>query len=117
MSSKTWRDAQHIGSPDGWSNEDVSKLKRRYGITPWQYLALFARQNGRCAVCKMEPSEGERLHVHHIHDHCGSTVNICCVRALLCARCNLAEGNLLAVKRKGGWLALVRLVMLWFTHG
>lgn len=111
MSSKEWRNAEHKDY-EGWSNDDVSKLKSRYGITPAQYVALLERQGGLCAVCNLPPIAGERLHVHHLHGHCSDRVNPCCVQALLCPTCNLAEGQLLAVRRRGGVWSVVKLIAM-----
>jgi hypothetical protein len=68
-----------------WSRRVV--LKRRYGITPEQYDALFIKQGGHCAICPSVPKT-RRLHVDH--DHTTKKV-----RGLLCYRCNnfLVSGN------------------------
>jgi hypothetical protein len=57
-------------------------LRKEYGISPEQYTALVASQNGACAICKKTP---ERLVV----DHCHATD---VVRALLCTYCNVIVG-------------------------
>ena len=57
-------------------------LQRRYGITPAQYDALLAAQDG-CAICG---DKGSRLTV----DHCHFTDT---VRGLLCHGCNLGLGK------------------------
>jgi len=56
---------------------------RRRGIElTWpEYLALFTKQKGLCAICK-EPSPGRNFDVDHDHDT-GE------VRGLLCRRCNV----------------------------
>jgi hypothetical protein len=56
----------------------------RYGMSPSQYKAMFARQQGRCAIC-LESSEPERLVIDHCHD-----TDV--VRGLLCHACNKALG-------------------------
>lgn len=61
-------------------------LKKTYGITKTDYLAMVARQNGVCAICKKPPKNGP-LEI----DHCHSTGR---VRGLLCHRCNWALGIL-----------------------
>jgi hypothetical protein len=58
-------------------------IKMKYGITIQQYNALFAKQKGRCAICK-EKSKGW-LHV----DHCHRTR---LTRGLLCGLCNRGLG-------------------------
>ena len=60
-------------------------LKCCYGMTPADYEALLARQNGVCAICKTtEP--GRPLYVDHCHVRKK-------VRGLLCRSCNLGLGN------------------------
>jgi Recombination endonuclease VII len=58
---------------------------KRYGITPAEYDALLAKQNGACAICRRRPKG--RLCV----DHCHVTGM---VRGLLCKECNGALGYL-----------------------
>ena len=59
------------------------QLKRLYGISPADYDALLAKQDGVCAICG-KPSE-ETLCV----DHCHATGTI---RGLLCRKCNTGRG-------------------------
>ena len=59
------------------------QLKRLYGISPADYDALLAKQDGACATCG-KPSK-ETLCV----DHCHATGTI---RGLLCRKCNIALG-------------------------
>ena len=72
------------------SDNDRSKF-RKYGITPEEYEARLVLQDGRCAVCRGEPTVlpgGNRvLVVDHSHKS-GRT------RGLLCYRCNSALGQL-----------------------
>src|SRR5262245_30845218 len=60
-------------------------LKRCFGISPAEYDALLAKQNGACAICRRRSKR--RLCV----DHCHVTGRI---RGLLCHSCNLALGYL-----------------------
>lgn len=60
-------------------------LRRRYGITLQEYLAVLKAQGGGCAVCKRPPDK-MRLHV----DHCHSTRR---VRGILCFNCNTLIGK------------------------
>ena len=54
-------------------------------MTPADYDALLARQNGVCAICETtEP--GKPLYVDHCHIRNE-------VRGLLCRSCNLGLGN------------------------
>jgi hypothetical protein len=68
--------------------------KRKYGITPEQFDALWLVQNGNCAVCasSMEREGKGSKHCHVDHDHASGRV-----RGLLCGRCNVAEGFILSL--------------------
>lgn len=60
-----------------------------YGLRPEDYIALYERQQGGCAICgeNGETFGGRRLHIDHDH----STGK---VRGLLCGLCNTAIGHL-----------------------
>jgi|SRR6266850_842966 len=63
-----------------------SHLKRRYNLTPDEYMNLLISQNGGCAICpKTELENNGRLAVDHDH----KTKK---VRGLLCRTCNVALG-------------------------
>jgi len=67
---------------------------RKYGgMTPEDYLAMEAKQNGVCRICEKD-NNGKRLMVDHDHSCCPG-VNTCgkCTRGLLCKNCNWALGN------------------------
>lgn len=55
----------------------------RYGISPEEYEARLADQDGRCAICTEVTAPPDV-------DHCHATGR---VRGLLCRRCNLALGK------------------------
>lgn len=59
----------------------MARLKRRYGLTPDDYAAMWLAQDGECAICGSE----EDLKVDHSH---ASGL----VRALLCHDCNVGIG-------------------------
>lgn len=59
-------------------------LRQKYGISEEQYDEMFLRQEGRCAICKLESEH--TLHVDHDH----KTFK---VRGLLCSSCNPALGG------------------------
>lgn len=61
-------------------------LKYDFGMTYEQYEQLLIKQDGKCAVCKAEPTT-RKLAV----DHCHTSKKI---RGLLCHRCNTALGLL-----------------------
>lgn len=66
--------------------------KRVYGITVQQWIEMYDRQGGLCAICR---TEGFTMKAHHQAklnvDHCHSTG---VVRGLLCHNCNRALGLL-----------------------
>jgi len=64
-----------------------AELKRLYGITLEEYVEIFSKQNGVCAICLEECKTRKSLSVDHNH----STGK---VRGLLCNRCNRAIGML-----------------------
>lgn len=68
-------------------------IRKRYGIEPEDYRALWEKQGGACAICRESPDvEGAPTH-HRVlqidHDH-GSGA----IRGLLCNSCNRALGFL-----------------------
>lgn len=69
------------------TNAHAARIGRTYGITAEEYAALFAAQDGRCAICRQQRSY--RLNVDHNHKS-GA------VRGLLCRLCN---GRLLTAAR------------------
>ena len=56
-----------------------------YGITPQQYIEMYTKQDGKCAICRQEPTTERGLHI----DHCHKTK---VVRGLLCHGCNTGIG-------------------------
>ena len=63
-------------------------VRRRYyyGITKSEYLEMFRRQNGKCAICGISHLELTKgLCVDHIH-------SINQIRGLLCQSCNCMLG-------------------------
>ena len=65
-----------------------SKLKRTYGISLPDFVAMLDAQNGRCAICKTDKPGGKG--VFQV-DHCHATGD---VRGLLCCNCNRGIGAL-----------------------
>ncbi|WP_374106280.1 endonuclease VII domain-containing protein [Streptomyces sp. TRM70350] len=55
---------------------------RKYGLTPAEFDALVAQQQGVCCICLAAPAE-------HV-DHCHETGR---VRGVLCFSCNAALGQ------------------------
>lgn len=64
-----------------------AKLKHRYGITLEEYDVLLEKQEGLCAVCKVDLSTLSSKEV--VVDHSHSTKE---VRGILCTYCNSALG-------------------------
>lgn len=69
-----------------WSQESRDeRLQRQYAITEEQYLAIFKKQEGRCAICNCH-QHYQRLAVDHDH-------KTGMVRGLLCTNCNRGLGR------------------------
>ncbi len=64
--------------------------KCTYGITQEEWDALFARQDGKCALCGSSGHNGKRTAKLYV-DHCHDTGHI---RGLLCHKCNGGLGAL-----------------------
>lgn len=62
-------------------------LWRAYRVSLKSYDRAVENQDGRCAVCRELPRDGQRLHVDHDHET-GK------VRGLLCGGCNSALGQM-----------------------
>lgn len=70
---------------DSWLS---NHMKRTFGITLVEYKEMLAKQNGRCAICKIKKpgSNFGRMEI----DHCHTTGK---VRGLLCHNCNAGLGH------------------------
>lgn len=88
---RAWRAAnpgKNAESQRKWRAANVQKkrdyqLRRNYNITSVQYEEMLAAQHYKCSICLTTKPSGWHL------DHCHKTGK---VRALLCAKCNLALG-------------------------
>lgn len=72
------------------NNSDKSRsyyLYRKYGVTLELFEKMSKEQDGKCAICFLEPGKNQYLCV----DHCHTTGNI---RKLLCSNCNTGIGLL-----------------------
>lgn len=67
--------------------EKQNNLKRYYGLTQEQFDMLFAKQDGRCAICGRKPEGNVQKAICVDHDHATNAV-----RGLLCGDCNKALG-------------------------
>lgn len=61
---------------------------KQYGLTEAKFDELLAEQNGGCAVCGSETSNGRGEHLHVDHDHETGVV-----RGILCHDCNTGLGK------------------------
>lgn len=62
----------------------ADRLRREYGLTPSDVVAMRAAQNDACAIC--ETALGGTPHIDHCHES-GH------VRAILCHNCNIGLGH------------------------
>jgi hypothetical protein len=87
------------GCPSRKATYRNKHLKRKYGMTQFQYKQMFDAQAGRCSICETElnflngtPTKGvKRLPNDCCIDHCHANGN---VRGLLCFHCNTALGHM-----------------------
>lgn len=79
--------ADREANPEKWANY---YLKRQYGITYGEYMAMSAAQGGRCKVCGELPTVVGKKRALHV-DHCHKSGKI---RGLLCHQCNVSIGLL-----------------------
>lgn len=63
-------------------------MKKYYGLSYEDYLVLFRKQGGACAICGGVEDEGRRTRLSV--DHCHYTKR---VRGILCSSCNLGLGK------------------------
>jgi hypothetical protein len=73
-------------SPGGQERSRGRWLRSKFGISLEEYNELWARQDGRCAICRKPDPDGHWLAV----DHCHNTGK---VRGLLCKLHNRALGQ------------------------
>jgi Recombination endonuclease VII len=64
----------------------MDELKKKYGLTPEEFQAMYDAQNGCCKICKEPLSAGKG---GSVVDHCHTTER---VRGLLCNGCNSGIG-------------------------
>lgn len=78
-----------------WRQNNPEFLKERrphwhrktiYGISELQFMQMYQKQNGKCAICSHKPKENQK---NLCVDHCHSTGKF---RGLLCQSCNRGIG-------------------------
>jgi len=91
--------------PKNWSGTDKEydayyrkaasrSLKRKYGITLYDYEVMYEEQNGVCKICgnpETRINPYTKTPIRMPVDHCHETGKI---RGLLCTDCNVGIGNL-----------------------
>lgn len=79
------------GNPEWAKQRDISRNAKTMGLSLEERYAMYAEQNGRCAICKVEGArfgEGTRSTTLALdHDHKTGEI-----RHLLCIKCNRGLG-------------------------
>ena len=73
------------------NNRDRAKdqeLKKRYGISLADHIAIYKEQEGKCAICQIDEKDAPRQKLFVDHDHETGVV-----RGLLCHHCNSGLGH------------------------
>jgi ribosomal protein S14 len=65
--------------------KQATRVQAMYGLTPDEYIKMYSKQQGKCAICGNKPTTKRGLHVDHNH-------NTKMVRGLLCHGCNTGIG-------------------------
>lgn len=75
---------------------NTSAKPRQHGLSPEDRQALLDAQRGVCACCGVSitlEQPNRTAYIDHDHRCCpGQESRGCCVRGVLCARCNVAVG-------------------------
>jgi hypothetical protein len=87
--TKQWRNSNRIKvrGYDKKYHAKHSRLKRKYGVTPEEYIKLFNNQEGKCLIYGKHQIELKKA-LGVDHDHITGKV-----RGLLCNDCNLGIGH------------------------
>jgi hypothetical protein len=74
--------------PEMRRRERESALRTKYGFGQSVFDAMFAAQQGKCAICQQPPTRGRGKRFHVDHDHQTGKI-----RGLLCSVCNVSLGG------------------------
>jgi hypothetical protein len=79
------------GNKARWRELD---FKKRHGMSPEEWAAMWQAQDGRCYLCDDELDPDSRhTHVDHSHECCPQRKSCrACRRGLACSSCNAAIG-------------------------
>lgn len=88
------REYQALHKKKYLDQQNKARIKRLFGLSDMQYREILNTQNGGCAICGGQNSNGRRLAVDHDHSCC-PTERSCgqCIRGLLCENCNHGLGK------------------------
>jgi hypothetical protein len=86
---RAYERAAYHHNPNRRETNRVEKFAARYGVAHNEILRMYARQRGRCAICRRHGPLGGRSYAGLVVDHDHQTGR---VRELICRRCNLGLG-------------------------
>jgi len=83
-----WKVLQARSQSRPHNKERLRRQRRlkKYGLTHQTFEALYAKQQGKCAICSAPFVGRRKVHIDHCHDRK-------CVRGLLCGTCNSGLGH------------------------
>ncbi len=88
--NRRYRDKKRGGPPRNsckvYRSTEDGRLQRTYGIGVKEYILLYTKQSGKCAICGTHQRDVKRMLAV---DHCHTTGII---RGLLCGNCNTGIG-------------------------
>lgn len=89
-------DQRHCSTRCRQDDQKQRDRLRKFNLTPAEFDAMYARQGGCCAICRIpESANRRRLAIDHDHACCADDGVSCgrCVRGLLCETCNRTLGK------------------------
>jgi hypothetical protein len=89
----------------------AANRRQKFGLTPEDFAALVASQDGRCAACGdlLDFGTPRMVHVDHDRDHCTGRKSCGkCIRGVLCLYCNIGIARFkhdpVVMRRVADWL-------------